>query len=121
MPRTKQTTNHGSSSGRDDSNIERWLVSSQSKHLYRTRLLTSEPIFGKARASSSHGDPMDTGSIPRSNDPSKEDKEENEGDMEGDDKEEDTEEEGDHENEDEEEEEEDNEASDGANNEGHDD
>ncbi|XP_057976052.1 uncharacterized protein LOC131163473 [Malania oleifera] len=48
----------------------------------------------QARASSSHGDPMDTSSIPHSNDSSEEDKEENEGDKEGDDKEEETEDDG---------------------------
>ncbi|XP_057969526.1 uncharacterized protein LOC131158676 [Malania oleifera] len=120
MPRTKQTTNRGSSSSRDDPNIERWQVSSHSKHLYR-RLLTSEPIFGKARASSSHGDPMDTSSIPHSDDSSAQASED---DKEGDEEEEanasneEIEDDGDDENEDKDEEEEDDDASDGA--EGHD-
>ncbi|XP_057965423.1 uncharacterized protein LOC131155985 [Malania oleifera] len=48
----------------------------------------------QARDSSSHGDSMDTSSIPYSNDSLEEDKEENEGDKEGDDKEEEIEDDG---------------------------
>ncbi|XP_057958417.1 uncharacterized protein LOC131151186 [Malania oleifera] len=82
------------------------------------RLMRIEQIQG----SSSHGDPMDTSSIPRSDDSSaKTSKEEKEGDEEEEANagNEETEGDGDDENEDEEEEGEDDDASDGA--EGHDD
>ncbi|XP_057975300.1 uncharacterized protein LOC131162713 [Malania oleifera] len=91
MPRIKKTSNRGSSSGRDEQNLDKWLVAPQAKLHYHASLDTIDPILvctrlqnikGKVTSLDQHithiekyhtrssrgGDPMDISSTPQNED-----------------------------------------------------